>query len=377
MNFEPQKFFIGLVDFFSVLMPGALLVYLGQEWAAKFLLGQPCFFLDESEKWLVFLFASYLLGHFVFLLGARLDEILYDPLRKLTYWGQVRRLADGEGLAYSWLRKLAESKCVFGKNADAAVMQAERIKARTLQALSAENAINAFQWCKAGLSKDHAEGLMAVQRFEADSKFFRSFIVVLFGLAMIFTFHRRWILVSLCTVFLLLSLGRYVGQRFKSTQQAYWFILMLEGAKNAAPSSPLHRPDGLTHAGGVVFRKNGIVEEVLLVQASRNRNEWVLPKGHIEPGENPKETAVREVKEETGHWAKVVRWIDDVPLGADAHSAVVRDYCMELVQPVEKWPAENRGQQWLTLEKAETTATFRETQDLLSRLKPPTGNAKS
>ena len=30
----------------------------------------------------------------------------------------------------------------------------------------------------------------------------------------------------------------------------------------------------------------------------------MLPKGHIEPGEDPRVTAVREVREETGHWAK-------------------------------------------------------------------------
>src|SRR4030095_12993940 len=28
MNFDPQKFFIGLLDFFSILLPGALLTYL-------------------------------------------------------------------------------------------------------------------------------------------------------------------------------------------------------------------------------------------------------------------------------------------------------------------------------------------------------------
>jgi hypothetical protein len=28
MSFEPEKFFIGLMDFFSILLPGALLTYL-------------------------------------------------------------------------------------------------------------------------------------------------------------------------------------------------------------------------------------------------------------------------------------------------------------------------------------------------------------
>jgi hypothetical protein len=27
MGFEPQKFFIGLIDFFSILLPGALLAF--------------------------------------------------------------------------------------------------------------------------------------------------------------------------------------------------------------------------------------------------------------------------------------------------------------------------------------------------------------
>lgn len=31
MNFDPQKFFIGLMDFFSILLPGALLTYLLME----------------------------------------------------------------------------------------------------------------------------------------------------------------------------------------------------------------------------------------------------------------------------------------------------------------------------------------------------------
>jgi 8-oxo-dGTP pyrophosphatase MutT (NUDIX family) len=38
----------------------------------------------------------------------------------------------------------------------------------------------------------------------------------------------------------------------------------------------------------------------------RGRLEWVLPKGHVEPGETPEQTAVREVHEETGLQARVV-----------------------------------------------------------------------
>ena len=67
MNFEPQKFFIGLVDFFSIFMPGALLTYLLKDWVAMRFLGQPAGYpLNATEPAIVFFFASYLLGHAAF-----------------------------------------------------------------------------------------------------------------------------------------------------------------------------------------------------------------------------------------------------------------------------------------------------------------------
>lgn len=54
-----------------------------------------------------------------------------------------------------------------------------------------------------------------------------------------------------------------------------------------------------TTAGGVVFRRNKKGEvEILLTQDAKDR--WTIAKGHIEPGETPRQTAEREIKEETG-----------------------------------------------------------------------------
>jgi len=55
-----------------------------------------------------------------------------------------------------------------------------------------------------------------------------------------------------------------------------------------------------TSAGGVVF-KDG---QVVLLR--RHSGEWVMPKGHLEPGETDEEAALREVEEETGLRARIV-----------------------------------------------------------------------
>ncbi len=51
--------------------------------------------------------------------------------------------------------------------------------------------------------------------------------------------------------------------------------------------------------GGVVFRREKGHIVFLLIYSGRNKI-WGLPKGHIEPGENAEEAAVREIREETG-----------------------------------------------------------------------------
>jgi len=53
-------------------------------------------------------------------------------------------------------------------------------------------------------------------------------------------------------------------------------------------------------SGGIVFRLTPDSKdiEILLIQDSKNR--WTIPKGHIEPGETAKQTAVREIGEESG-----------------------------------------------------------------------------
>ena len=62
-------------------------------------------------------------------------------------------------------------------------------------------------------------------------------------------------------------------------------------------ADPAEKP---THAGGLVYRIRRGRLEFLLVTAKRATHLWVYPKGHVEKRETPRETAIREVAEETG-----------------------------------------------------------------------------
>lgn len=57
-----------------------------------------------------------------------------------------------------------------------------------------------------------------------------------------------------------------------------------------------------TSSGGVIFRAQGGRTDICLIarRSAGRRLIWGLPKGHVEPGEHLLQTALREVREETG-----------------------------------------------------------------------------
>ena len=358
MNFEPQKFFIGLMDFFSVILPGALLTY-----AIKDSVGPELLDVEnrrDAHGWLIFFFSSYLLGHFIFLVGSWLDEP-YDLARKAA-----PKANRGDATATSRLRRLLFRvqrfllRLVFKREKDAAVNCVTAIKRRYLGPLEAADAVNPFQWSKLRLAIDKPDALALVQRFEADSKFFRSLFVVLILMLVVKgeqvrTYPAEWL------GLLLMALWRYMEQRHKATSQAYWAVVTLEGQQLAKTA-----PEPLTHAGGVVYRQaeDGTIA-YLLVAATRSPDEWVLPKGHIESGEAPRETAVREVFEETGVFARIEADIDEVAYDVDGKQVRARFYMMKALGQAA--PVEARSHAWRSLEAAIFLARHEQSKALLAK----------
>ena len=95
------------------------------------------------------------LGDFLFLVGSLLDDVAYDPVRKLTDKVQIMRLINGKALASKPLRLLAQ--LCFKRQADAALTRILPIKERYLKGIEATGAVNAFQWSKARLHSNIQE----------------------------------------------------------------------------------------------------------------------------------------------------------------------------------------------------------------------------
>jgi 8-oxo-dGTP pyrophosphatase MutT (NUDIX family) len=116
-----------------------------------------------------------------------------------------------------------------------------------------------------------------------------------------------------------------------------------------------------THAGGVVVRESSSGPEYLVVEASSNPGMWVLPKGRIEAGESPEEAAVREVQEEAGCRAAIVK-----PVGSiEFDSIKVEFFLMRYERDVPS--DEDREISWGGYEKTRRRLSFEDIREILAR----------
>jgi 8-oxo-dGTP pyrophosphatase MutT (NUDIX family) len=96
------------------------------------------------------------------------------------------------------------------------------------------------------------------------------------------------------------------------------------------------RTERLTSSGGVVFRGSGDSLEVLLCGRHADKL-WALPKGTPEPNETLEQTALREVREETGVEVEVEGLVGEIkywfsrPQEGVRYYKTVRHYLMRPV----------------------------------------------
>ena len=119
----------------------------------------------------------------------------------------------------------------------------------------------------------------------------------------------------------------------------------------------------IAQAGAIAVRGEPSDVEVLIVRARTNPADWIFPKGHIEPGEKPADTAVRELREEAGVVGDAI-----APVGISRFTLggkeIEVNYFLVRFRGFAP-PSEQREMQWVPLSEAKQKLSFADARRLL------------
>jgi 8-oxo-dGTP pyrophosphatase MutT (NUDIX family) len=123
-------------------------------------------------------------------------------------------------------------------------------------------------------------------------------------------------------------------------------------------------------SGGVVIAVHAGVPHVALI-ATRNKTRWGLPKGAVSEGETSEAAALREVREETGIEARIVRRLDTIEYHFRAGDTLIQKtvdfYLMDYVAgELEPQLSEVDDVQWVELSSSLQRASFESERKLLA-----------
>ncbi len=126
-----------------------------------------------------------------------------------------------------------------------------------------------------------------------------------------------------------------------------------------------------TAAGGVVLRRGEHGDEVALL-GRVNDGSWVFPKGTPTAGESLEETAVREVREETGLDVRILRPLGEMTYsfaaGGERVHKIVHFFLMEATGgDPSLHDAEYDVVRWVSVPEARRMLTFDTYRDVLDR----------
>lgn len=245
---KPGEFFVGLLEFFAILLPGAIAVaVLGPRLGPQVLGPLVPVPGSQAERWAMVLVASYAVGSLLFHIGSGLDP-LYDRVRKARYARAKAMRAAAEAERTRADGSATEADAPGTKKDDLpdvlndafvnerAFEQATALRHQLLAPAQRE-AMNTFKWARSVLLARMPAGADDVHRLEADSKFFRSTVVVCVLVGVVFLLEQRWIPGLLAIASAWPAFAVYFDRRMKSTTQAYTHVITLLVGGGTAPTA--------------------------------------------------------------------------------------------------------------------------------------------
>jgi 8-oxo-dGTP pyrophosphatase MutT (NUDIX family) len=143
------------------------------------------------------------------------------------------------------------------------------------------------------------------------------------------------------------------------------------------PKYPLgHRPrtEHEVSAGGLVVSSLDLNAQALLISRydRRHRLIWSFPKGHIEAGETDRETAVREVNEETGIIAEVIQALGEIDFwfmveGRRIHKTVHHFLLVQRGGELSDSDPEVESVEWFPLDRVHSQLAYSDERNLLRK----------
>lgn len=234
-----DKIKLGIMDLLTILLPGGILLIISRYSFTDLLKG--CAAIQNKDWAFVALFASlsYIAGHFIFLLASFLDELVYDKV-----------------------------KTIYCHHHNKLIARVRKIKTEAL-GFDDSNTLNAFQWSTMWLIMHQPSVYAEVEKYIAESKFFRSLTIVLATIPIFFfielfkdhkaTFRNsvNWPETFIVFTLIIFSLVRYVTRRIKSIETAYiGVILANKGINDTAVAESVSELDKRNiHPSQTIYHK--------------------------------------------------------------------------------------------------------------------------
>lgn len=211
---KPSDLFLGVIEFFAILLPGAAFVYLVQPWTASFVpveLRPP----DDTTRWIVFLVLSYIVGHVLHAFAGKLDRSIYDSLYlQCTETSHYRAVQLVKNKQFAALREDKELSAT--------------LYARALfRAGNDASGTSIYDWCLSFIRLQSPAAAAEVDRCQADSKFFRSLAVVMLTSVLVGAAKGSLTATGVSLLILFFSIWRFCALRWEATKRVYEFYLLL------------------------------------------------------------------------------------------------------------------------------------------------------
>jgi len=187
LQFDPSKFFVGALEFFGALLPGAIILYVGRFVAISAGMIENGTWPNKTIDWVLFVVGSLVLGYL-----AQPPAHVLNKLYDRTY--RARKRWQGDPLL-AYARQEAESH------------------------VGPEDSV--YVWAKSEVGYASAQQLARIDRIEGISKMFRTLAFLAIIGAALSLVVGEWLWASILCGVSVLSFFVFAERRFASAKEVY------------------------------------------------------------------------------------------------------------------------------------------------------------